>query len=279
MSARLRQVARDNERILAEGGYETPAGRWVDIGEAAARAADGTRMYGPGPVPGAGGAAADGARAEPAEVTAETSLAAARRLAAGGARRVGVLNFSSARNPGGGYVNGARAQEEELCRASALYPALLRAPEFYAAHRADRSPLYTHRVIHSPAVPVFRDDAGALLDEPYEADFLTSAAPNAGVVARRTPEPVDRIPGTLAGRAERVLEVAALAEVTALVLGAWGCGVFRNDPAQVAAAFRTHLGPGGRFAGRFPRLVFAVWDRQPRSANRAAFEAAFAPGV
>lgn len=279
MSARLRQVALDNARILAEGGYGTAAGRWAAVGEAAARAADGTRMYGPEPVAGAGPAPADpprAARAAPADVTAETSLAAARRLVAGGAGRVGVLNFSSARNPGGGYVRGARAQEEELCRASALYPALLRAPAFYAAHRADRSPFYTHRVIHSPGVPVFRDDAGALLDEPYEVDFLTSAAPNAGVIAQRTPAETGRIPAALAGRAERVLEVAAVAEVTALVLGAWGCGVFRNDPAQVAAAFRTHLAPGGRFAGRFPRLVFAVWDRQPRSANRAAFEAAFA---
>ncbi|AZM44533.1 TIGR02452 family protein [Streptomyces sp. WAC 06738] len=277
VSARLREVARDNERILAAGGYEA-AGRWVPLGEAAARAADGTRMYGPGPVAGAGGAPADGPRDTPAEVTAETSLAAARRLAGEGADRVGVLNFSSARNPGGGYVNGARAQEEELCRASALYPALLRAPEFYAAHRADRSPFYTDRVIHSPAVPVFRDDAGALLPEPYAVYFLTSPAPNAGVIAQRTPEETDRIPAALAGRAERVLEVAAVAGVTALVLGAWGCGVFRNDPAQVAAAFRTHLEPGGRFAGRFPRLVFAVWDRQPRSANRAAFEAAFGAG-
>jgi uncharacterized protein (TIGR02452 family) len=284
MSARLRQVARDNERILADGGYETPAGRWVAVGEAAERAADGTRMYGPGPVAGAEEVLAlwrelaVDQEAAPAEVTAETSLAAARRLAASGAHRVGVLNFSSARNPGGGYVGGARAQEEDLCRASALYQTLLRAPEFYAAHRADRSPFYTDRVIHSPAVPVFRDDTGALLDEPYEADFLTSAAPNAGVVAQRTPAETGRIPGALTGRAERVLQVAAVAGVTALVLGAWGCGVFRNDPAQVAAAFRTHLGPGGRFAGRFPRLVFAVWDRQPRSANRAAFEAAFGTG-
>lgn len=277
MSARLRQVARDNERILAEGGYEV-AGRWVPLAEAAARAADGTRMYGPGPVTGAGKAPAAGSPSRPAEVTAETSLSAARRLVADGAGRVGVLNFSSARNPGGGYVNGARAQEEELCRASALYPALLRAPEFYAAHRADRSPFYTHRVIHSPAVPVFRDDAGALLDEPYAVDFLTSAAPNAGVIAQRTPRETDRIPAALTARAERVLEVAAIAEVTALVLGAWGCGVFRNDPAQVAAAFRTHLEPGGRFEGLFPRLVFAVWDRQPRSANRAAFEAVFGTG-
>lgn len=277
VSARLRQVARDNERIIADGGYAAGGG-WVPLGEAAARAADGTRMYGPGPVAGAHSTPAPAPGATPAEVTAETSLAAARRLAADGAARVGVLNFSSARNPGGGYVNGARAQEEELCRASALYPALLRAPEFYAAHRADRSPFYTHRVIHSPAVPVFRDDAGALLAEPYAVDFLTSAAPNAGVIAQRTPADTDRIPAALTERARRVLEVAALAEVTALVLGAWGCGVFRNDPAQVAAAFRTHLEPGGRFAGRFPRLVFAVWDRQRVSANRAAFEAAFGTG-
>jgi uncharacterized protein (TIGR02452 family) len=90
------------------------------------------------------------------EVTGESSLEAARRLTG----PVAVLNFASARNPGGGFLNGAQAQEEALCRASALYTCLLQARGFYDHHRAHRDPFYTDRVIHSPAVPVFRDDKG-----------------------------------------------------------------------------------------------------------------------
>jgi uncharacterized protein (TIGR02452 family) len=64
-----------------------------------------------------------------------------------------------------------------------------------------------------------------------------------------------------------------------VVLGAWGCGVFRNDPAQVADAFRTLLGPGGRFARSFEHVVFGVLDRTPGRVVREAFVRAFpAPG-
>ncbi|MFD9391903.1 TIGR02452 family protein [Streptomyces sp. NPDC060000] len=204
------------------------------------------------------------------EVTGESSLEAAGRLA--GAGPVAVLNFASARNPGGGYLNGAQAQEEALCRASALYTCLLTAREFYDHHRAHRDPFYTDRVIHSPAVPVFRDDRGRLLDEPYAAGFLTSAAPNAGVVLRTAPERASELPHALAVRAERVLETAAAHGYRRLVLGAWGCGVFRNDPAQVAGAFRALLGPGGRFERTFEHVVFGVLDRTPGAVVLGAFE-------
>ncbi|NUS15759.1 MAG: TIGR02452 family protein, partial [Streptomyces sp.] len=235
MSARLRNIATENERFVSEGGYTGPGGRWVDLASAAAAAADGTRTFGPGPVPVPQTPPGPGARCT---VTGEDSLTAARRLAAAGGGPVAVLNFASARNPGGGYVNGAQAQEEALCRASALYSCLLRAPGFYAHHRAHRDPFYTHRVIHSPAVPVFRDPGGTLLDEPWAAGFLTSPAPNAGVIARTLPERAADVGPALDERAERVLEVAAAQGYRRLVLGAWGCGVFQNDPAQVAGAFR-----------------------------------------
>jgi uncharacterized protein (TIGR02452 family) len=186
-----------------------------------------------------------------------------------------VLNFASARNPGGGYLNGAQAQEEALCRASALYACLVEAREFYDHHRAHRDPFYTDRVIHSPAVPVFRGDRGELLDEPYTAGFLTAAAPNAGVVLRTAPERVPELPRALATRAERVLETAAAHGYRRLVLGAWGCGVFQNDPAQVAGAFRALLGEGGRFSGYFEHVVFGVLDRTKGAVVRSAFEQAF----
>ncbi|MBQ0963957.1 TIGR02452 family protein [Streptomyces tendae] len=271
MSARLRGIAQQTEQIVAAGSYRTSGGREVSLAAAVGAARDGTRMYGPGP---AEVAVPDRGRTV-FEVTAESSLEAARRL--GG--DVAVLNFASARNPGGGYLNGAQAQEEALCRASALYTCLLRAREFYDHHRAHRDPFYTDRVVHSPGVPVFRDDRGRLLDEPFTAGFLTSAAPNAGVVLRTAPERAADLPTALTVRAERVLETAAAHGYRRLVLGAWGCGVFRNDPARVAGAFRTLLGPGGRFAGAFERVAFGILDRTPGATVRAAFEHAFPEGA
>ncbi|MFD3538662.1 TIGR02452 family protein [Streptomyces sp. NPDC058662] len=307
MSSRLREIARDNARILAAGGYRTRSGRQVSLAAALAEAKAGTRIYGPNRIipgegcvggeadaaggPGSLGAPGGGGTAF--EVTGESSTVAARRLAervpggpggsAAGAAgpgssadgaagaRVAVLNFASARNPGGGYLRGAKAQEEALCRASALYETLLEAPEYYEVHRAELSTFYTDRVIHSPGVPVFRDDRGELLETPFLAGFLTSPAPNAGTIRRQEPERVAEIPAALARRAERVLEVAALHGYRHLVLGAWGCGVFRNEPAQVAEAFRELL--AGRFAGTFDHVVFAVLDRDP--APREAFARAF----
>ncbi|NEC66742.1 TIGR02452 family protein [Streptomyces sp. SID9727] len=275
MSARLRGIARETEAIVRAGSYRAGNGREISIGKDVAAALAGTRLYGPEPVPAAPGRD----RTPVIEVTGESSLQAAARMARERPGEVAVLNYASARNPGGGYLNGAQAQEEALCRGSALYATLLRAPGFYAHHRSDRSAFYTDRVIHSPGVPVFRDDRGRLLDAPYTAGFLTSPAPNAGVVRARTPEDAPRVPAALAARAERVLEVATVCGYRRLVLGAWGCGVFRNDPAQVAGAFRALLTGGGRFAGHFEQVVFGILGRDDDSPTRVAFDRVFADRV
>jgi len=268
MSARLRGIARETVQVVSAGSYRGPGGGEVFLGDAVDAARKGTVMVGPGAVDCAPVAVAETVF----EVTGESSLEAARRLAD---RPVAVLNFSSARNPGGGFLNGAQAQEEALCRASALYACLLEAPEFYAYHRAHRDPFYSDRVIHSPSVPVFRDDRGRFLDEPYLAGFLTSAAPNAGVIRRTLPERVGEVPGALAVRAERVLETAVAYGYRQVVLGAWGCGVFQNDPAVVAGVFRGLLADGGRFAGVFERVVFGVLDRTSGAVVRGAFSRVF----
>ncbi|MFF9194170.1 TIGR02452 family protein [Streptomyces sp. NPDC014779] len=274
MSARLRALARENEDILAAGHYTAPDGRTVPLAEHLAAALDGTRLHGPEPVPAT--PATD--RTTTLSVTGESSLAAARRmLREDPGTPVAVLNFASARNPGGGYLNGAQAQEEALCRSSALYATLLRAPAFYEHHRAERDPFYTDRVIHSPGVPVFRDDRGRLLDEPFTVGFLTSPAPNAGVIRRRTPALGPRVPAALASRAERVLETAVAHGYRRLVLGAWGCGVFGNDPAEVAGAFRALLTGDGRFARHFDEIVFGILDRTRERATLAAFRRVLQP--
>lgn len=305
MGARLREIAERTAEIIERGRYTAPSGRTVELGERIARAVAGTTVHGPGPVVpgppqarGAGGTGGAGPAGQGAParagtgtggdgpgraaaggtdfaVTPEGSLAAASRMLGAAPEPVAVLNFASARNPGGGFLRGARAQEEYLCRNSALYASLRSTRGFYDVHRADPDPFYTDRVIHSPGVPVFRGEDDVLLEEPYAVGFLTSAAPNAGVIMQRMPGEAGRIPGAVRGRAGRVLQVAAAGGYRRLVLGAWGCGVFRCDPVVVAGVFRELLRPGGPFENRFAEVVFAVLDR-PDSPARAAFADAFA---
>ncbi|GJF32344.1 TIGR02452 family protein [Kitasatospora sp. NE20-6] len=264
----MHQLAVENEEIADRGSYRTREGVAVEIGPQLAAARAGTVSYGPGPLPGHVPA---GPGTGTVEVTAEGSIQAGARLTAAGGEHVAVLNFASARNPGGGYLRGAKAQEEDLCRSALLYRSLLEAPDYYAAHRASADLRYSHRVIWSPHVPVVRGEGG-LLAQPYPLSFLTSPAPNAGQLALRSGgRPVD-VAAVLAERAGRVLAVAARHGVRELVLGAWGCGVFRNDPAVVADAFAQALAADG---AAFTKIVFAVWDRSPVSANRAAFEERF----
>jgi uncharacterized protein (TIGR02452 family) len=255
-------MAAETMAIIEAGRYRSPAGRDVQIAADVRAAVAGTRLYLPGeripaPAPPDCGAALT-------EVRNETSLTAARRLGVD----VACLVFASARSPGGGFLNGAEAQEESIARSSALYPCQEAAREFYDFHRRQDDLRYSDRIIYSPGVPVFRADDGALLDEPFAVSFLTSAAPNLGAILASQSEVAASVPAVLAARAERVLAVAAAHGHRRLVLGAWGCGVFRNDPAGVAAAFAAQL---AWIPGRFDRIVFAVLDHERGAPTHAAF--------
>lgn len=195
------------------------------------------------------------------EATDETTLSALLRLNSEDSGHLACLNFASAKNPGGGFLGGAEAQEESLARASALYPCLLAARAYYEENRACRTALYLDRVIWSPGVPFFRDDEGALLARPVLASVITAPAPNAGAVAANEAARMNEIEPTLKRRAGLVLDIAVERDVQTLVLGAWGCGVFRNDPRLVATVFAGLL--AGEFSNAFNRIVFAIYDKSP----------------
>ncbi|WP_329079931.1 MULTISPECIES: TIGR02452 family protein [unclassified Streptosporangium] len=285
MTQARRALAAQTVEILERGWYDHPTEGRVSIAGELAEAVAGTRSWGPDEP--AGPLAASPAVATSVEVVNETSLSAARRLVedgrgdragedggdrggGGAAGAVGCLNFASAKNPGGGFLRGTQAQEESLAYASGLYRCLVEVPDFYASHRRRGDPLYSDRAIFSPAVPVFRDDRGGLLARPYPVSFLTVAAPNAGAMDE-SDERRARLPEVLFERSGRVLSLFAALGLRGLVLGAWGCGVFRNSPALVAACFATHLGPSGAFRGRFERVVFAVLDDAPGTPTHDAF--------
>jgi uncharacterized protein (TIGR02452 family) len=195
------------------------------------------------------------------EVRNETTLMGAERIARMQKfQKIGVLNFASARNPGGGFLNGAQAQEESLARSSALYKSLLRCRDYYDFHRSYHSLLYTDRMIYSPNCPVFKNDDGMLLEQPYLVDFITSPAPNAGMIFQNQPQDAGKIKEVLQIRGSKLLTLAAYCDCDALILGAWGCGVFKNDPSMVAQMFADLLLTKSQFWGRFKSVIFSVLD-------------------
>jgi uncharacterized protein (TIGR02452 family) len=209
-------------------------------------------------------------------VVNETTLHAARRLLAGEAGlRVLALNFASARHPGGGFLRGSQAQEESLTRASGLYGCLSAFREMYDANARFPSCLYTDHMIYSPDVPVFRDDEDTLLECPYPLSFVTAPAVNIGALRTNEPDSLGQVEPVMLSRMEKLLSVAVVHRHDALVLGAWGCGVFGNDPERVAGWFRRHLTGDGLFRRAFRTVVFAVLDRTEGRSMIRPFERQF----
>ncbi|MBK8253953.1 MAG: TIGR02452 family protein [Polyangiaceae bacterium] len=267
----LTGIAQTNLAMIQNGGYNAPSGEWVPLRQLVDAAVSGTALYRPAELdhlldthrPAAFGGSTR------IELTTESTGEAARRLVEKeGETNVVALNFASARNPGGGYIRGAKAQEEDLARCSALYNCLITQPDYYAENRANPSMLYTEHLIYSPNVPFFRDDSYELLSKPFVVSMITSPAPNAGEAIVRG-ERAGILP-TLVGRARRVLAVAAERKHRVLVLGAWGCGVFRNDPREVARVFGNALS-SAEFAGVFSRVVFGIWERNKDRPSLRAF--------
>ena len=272
----LRTIAEDTLAALERGWYRNGGGVRVEIGEATRRAIEGTTLHTPSSLATLlEGLRPDGGGATVYEVTDETTLDAARRLHRRGAADILCLNFGSAKNPGGGFLGGASAQEESLARASGLYGCLLSASGYYEHHRRERSAIYSDHLIHSPGVPVFKHEDGSPMESFIPVSFITGAAVNAGAVRENEPANAARIVPAMRTRVGKLLALCAARGHRTLVLGAWGCGVFRNDPEVIAGLFAEVL--HGRFAGEFAHIVFAIKTRDQKMLD--AFASRFGGGA
>lgn len=255
------QIAKQTLESLKKGFYINPNGKTISLKKYQAHAESKTKLYRPDE-------SKDLVKKLPTEpgnfstayeVTNETTLDAVRRLVKEGESNIFSLNFASAKNPGGGFLKGSDAQEESLARSSGLYPCQLKAKGYYDMNRDTSTCLYTDYMIYSPAVPVFKKEDGTTMDSVLTTSILTSPAVNAGVVRQREGKRVNQIEPTMQKRIRKMLAIALHYQHEVLVLGAWGCGVFQNDPRMIAYLF--HQALEGQFKGRFKKVVFAIKTR------------------
>ena len=169
---------------------------------------------------------------------------------------VGVLNFASSTNPGGGVTKGSTAQEECLCRCSNLYLTLYQEKcirEYYNVNKKYMSNLGSDAIIYSRNIYVFKDKNYNMLPvkDRFYVDVLTCAAPNLRENPRNqynTDASEEKLTLTdeelyniHVKRARNILNVAIKNEDDYLILGAFGCGAFRNNPEIVAKAYKDVL--------------------------------------
>jgi len=177
-----------------------------------------------------------------------------------------VLNMANRQHPGGGVHYGARAQEESLFRRTNLYRSLYQfspvADDYNVPRRAEQYPMDRNfGGIYTPKATVFRanQDAGyALLAEPFQMSFISVAAINRPALNENGKMRPDCVEGTL-NKMRTIFRIALLHGHDAIVLGAWGCGAFKNPPDQIAALFHQVL-LEEEFFNKFKLVVFAILE-------------------
>jgi uncharacterized protein (TIGR02452 family) len=273
MREQRKRIAEETLKIQQQGFYIAPSGKRIDIKTAQKRSEESSQLITP----------ADGkqlvgsiqplkdAPRVPCEVINVSTVQAiidARKTS----DSVAALNFASARNPGGGFLNGAMAQEEALATSSGLYSTQLKHNKYYEANRSNTSMMYTDYVIYSPDVVFFRDVNYNLLETPVTANILTLPAVNLGQVKAKG-EDISRAKKVMKDRMRLCLAILASEKNEVIILSAYGAGVFGNDANDVARNWQELLFSEG-YGGFFKRIIFAVLDK-PNGENIRPFEQLF----
>ena len=275
--SKLRWIAEETESICAAGWYQLADSARVQIEDTLAKSIAETVYHKAGSAISVTTSASASSSSSSASTAKRATIVFAEQTTFGAAwgyrnQDVAVLNFASAKNPGGGWLNGRVAQEECLARDSTLVAALnsKQGHKFYATTHADAS--YSDDVIWSPHVSVIRDEQSALI-KPWTVAVLTCAWPNLKGLRghRRVPTEamLELANQASCRRSMRVMELAAAHGHRVLVIGAAGTGVFENPVESVGAAFADAF---LAHETSFTTVVCAIPDAKKLRAFQAAFE-------
>ena len=190
--------------------------------------------------------------------------------------KIAVLNFASFKHPGGGYIIGTHAQEECLCEESFLYNVLRKFENTWYKENLNHlnDSLYADRGLYTPNVLFLANSkSGATVP----CDVITVACPNwksysekngTGEISRGNNSEA------LENRCRFVLEIAKRQNVHTLILGAFGCGVFKQNPNEVSNIFKYWL---EKYDYGITLVEFAIpsFNTQSKSDNLGEFKKVF----
>jgi len=171
--------------------------------------------------------------------------------------KVGVLSFASAKNPGGGFLNGSMAQEEALAYCSNLYESI-KDSDLYAINARCKSTTYTDTAI-TCRVSFFRTSDFELVDIPYDVNIVTCPAVN---MSRVRPDMIDEAKRVMVDRMSKIIALMINRGYEYIILGAYGCGVFRNDPKDIASTWH-YLLVERNLRTYFKEIYFSIYEVPP----------------
>lgn len=201
------------------------------------------------------------------KVTVEAEDVVESILKRSGKGKIGVLNFASARNPGGGFLNGASAQEESIARVSDLYMYLQHEKEFYSNPKHFKNGLYDNDLIYSNDVSIIKSGKGEDLSDYVDIDVITCAAVNVSDIRKKNQNDLLKlVDKEMLERIENIIEISLRNKVEILILGAFGCGVFGNSGYKVRGYFENILNKP-RYKNKFKEIVFAIYEK-PQDNNK-----------
>ena len=185
--------------------------------------------------------------------------------------KVAILNFADWTDVGGLVTTGAETQEEAICRCSSLYACIsdITVSEYYSSHKKKvksegniARARANNDIIYTPNVVILKDDSDPndikvlKFNNENIVSVITCAAPwnyySEGISFTN-----DEIYNIHKAKAKRIFDVALTDNVDIIILGAYGCGAFRNDPAYVSKAYYDLLIKEG-YVKYFKKVVFAI---------------------
>ena len=184
-----------------------------------------------------------------------------------------LLSFASATNPGGGTLKGALGQEESLCRCSTLYPCLTTqeiVSKFYEIHKVTKTNENNDDCIYTSNVCVFKNDKNLVKlkqEDWWNVNIITCAAPDLRNIKQEKIS-YEKLLKIFESRIKRIFEIAMFNRNNALILGAFGCGAYKNPPEIVSKAFKNVIIEYGNF---FDVIEFAIYQVNKSSKNYEIF--------
>lgn len=179
-----------------------------------------------------------------------------------------ILNMASDKAPGGGVTRGSSAQEESLCIQGGLYDPLMKFNKYYPWEKNNIEGFY------HPNVPFIRDVNFAFLDKPYYMGVISMAMLRHKIKAKTNTSRGTEAYNVIYNKIDTFLATAYLYGHDAVVLGAWGCGAFGNDPVKVSQIFKDVI--KDKYSKTFERILFGIVDNE-KSDNYTVFKKTFAP--
>lgn len=194
-------------------------------------------------------------------------------------KKIGVLNFASAYNIGGGFESGAMAQEEALAYCSNL--AYIQSEEkeglqYYKENKKLNYPIYTDGIL-TGTVTFFRDENFNFVKRPIKSLVITAPAVNVSALRNKGDLNVSVL-DIMYNRMKYILELFVLNKCTDIILGAFGCGVFGNNPYDIAEIWKKLLYRYG-FIKCFNSVIFSVLDNSKEKVNINSFKEKFERGI